>query len=667
MDGKRLLGHELAHVVQQSQQHAHALHTLHPQLQRQPNRRHEGHKEATITARWTEDFDMFYIRFMDGVIGSHDFRGISPDDFNYASNTESTLRDLVRAAYSQYSREHSDRKEGQRVKFKFSAYYDPANDAPLTHKSLSLVADPSPAKPATVTPPQAPVGGRFASDPTFKLLVSRLVQYFEQHSKQAQDPARGKAAHDNCVTSGPDVHVALEFNGTQVNMPSYQAFTTSKQPATRAVSPDQVAREVEQAFEQLVSFGPGILNINYCFENSVLVLQKSERSGKQAPAASPTPHRRAATTEPLTLDDCNPDDVHYGECLLRLERGNTRRALDAAHDVAEAFLDPTAVIPGGEEAHLAMAGAAQLYSKIRETRRIVKVAEMVGQDTRTVQAVEKELKILGELDEASTTALKRNSELREALVENPMAADALKFCHSPCHLPEFATPGQVDLLDRALANAEEAGLKIDRGKLREFLHSHNNVVDLSEAIDRLSETIADIKEQRIQADSGAVVDAAEAMEQLGVRESKPVDVRLQEARFGTQYDRIHGKKYPANQVAIRDLSGKLRWLDSYDPVKGEIISRKSLVTSNGQIALADETTMISYFQEFALKYPDGHAIAEVPSTEKKIIQGRPLAGQKLTGTYILEVPPQKYAIPDRIREEASARNITIRDENGKVY
>jgi hypothetical protein len=44
-----------------------------------------------------------------------------------------------------------------------------------------------------------------------------------------------------------------------------------------------------------------------------------------------------------------------------------------------------------------------------------------------------------------------------------------------------------------------------------------------------------------------------------------------------------------------------------------------------------------------------------------------LANQVLTGQYVLVVEVQKYAIPRRIIEEANARNVKIRDINGKFY
>jgi hypothetical protein len=155
---------------------------------------------------------------------------------------------------------------------------------------------------------------------------------------------------------------------------------------------------------------------------------------------------------------------------------------------------------------------------------------------------------------------------------------------------------------------------------------------------------------------------SELVEQPGVRVRKPTEIRQAEAAFGREFDVLQGQKYPANQVPIRDRAGKLRRLDSYDPVKGEIISRKSLEASNGQLADVDVDTAIGHFQEFPLKYRSGATIADVPSARKV-----GLAGQVLKGQYVLEVPVQRYPIPDNILREAANRGVLIRDINGKVY
>lgn len=164
-----------------------------------------------------------------------------------------------------------------------------------------------------------------------------------------------------------------------------------------------------------------------------------------------------------------------------------------------------------------------------------------------------------------------------------------------------------------------------------------------------------------------IMDTGELLDQPEVQKGKPVDIRIKEAQAGNKFDDLGAKNYPANEVTIVDKGGKRRRLDSYDPVKGEIVSRKSLETANGQIAFMEEFVMIDYLQEFALKYPKGATIASTRRMKKLVVGGAPLAGQKLTGQYILEVPPQEQPIPARIKEEATKRGIIIRDIDGKVY
>ena len=105
-------------------------------------------------------------------------------------------------------------------------------------------------------------------------------------------------------------------------------------------------------------------------------------------------------------------------------------------------------------------------------------------------------------------------------------------------------------------------------------------------------------------------------------------------------------------------------LDSYDPQKGEIVSRKK--TQLGEVS---EETAIRYLKELEDKYPSGSIIADVPSnnigSSKKIFE---LNGDNvLRGQMILEVPVQKKAIRRRILEYAEDRDIQIRDTNGKIY
>ncbi|MGE7928293.1 hypothetical protein [Lysinibacillus xylanilyticus] len=112
--------------------------------------------------------------------------------------------------------------------------------------------------------------------------------------------------------------------------------------------------------------------------------------------------------------------------------------------------------------------------------------------------------------------------------------------------------------------------------------------------------------------------------------------------------------YPCNEVHLSN--GKR--LDSYDPIKGEIVSRKA--TDLGNIELS---TFESYLKEMKVKYEPGTIIR----TDKYADFIPPIDGQPLKGKQILEIPASnknfsgiqeyidlaknKYGIEIRFREE----------------
>ncbi|WP_177017150.1 DUF637 domain-containing protein [Pseudomonas sp. D2002] len=131
---------------------------------------------------------------------------------------------------------------------------------------------------------------------------------------------------------------------------------------------------------------------------------------------------------------------------------------------------------------------------------------------------------------------------------------------------------------------------------------------------------------------------------------------LQRLDAGNEFNKVQSKSYPNNEVYIQrpDGNGYYR-VDSYNPIKGEIVSRKLT-----QLSEVSEATAKSYISEAVTKYPSGATIAKVPSSGS-------LGGQKLQGTVILEVPPQNGVIPKAILDSANKAGVLIRDTNGKVY
>ena len=112
--------------------------------------------------------------------------------------------------------------------------------------------------------------------------------------------------------------------------------------------------------------------------------------------------------------------------------------------------------------------------------------------------------------------------------------------------------------------------------------------------------------------------------------------------------------YPCNEVHLSN--GKR--LDSYDPIKGEIVSRKAT-----DLADIELSTFESYLKEMKIKYEPGTIIR----TDKYADFKPPIDGQPLKGKQILEIPASnknfseiqdyidlaknKYGIEIRFREE----------------
>ncbi|WP_177430931.1 MULTISPECIES: hypothetical protein [Pseudomonas] len=146
----------------------------------------------------------------------------------------------------------------------------------------------------------------------------------------------------------------------------------------------------------------------------------------------------------------------------------------------------------------------------------------------------------------------------------------------------------------------------------------------------------------------------QASESTTSNSTKPEWLRRIDA--GNEFNKIQSANYPHNEVYINKPESKKYYrLDSYNPTSGEIISRK-----HTQFSDITEQTGKDYIREAANKYPAGSTIANVPSSGA-------LAGQKLQGSLILEVPPQAKPVPQSILKLADDSGILIRDTKGVIY
>ncbi|MBO4616445.1 MAG: hypothetical protein J5717_03775, partial [Lachnospiraceae bacterium] len=108
-------------------------------------------------------------------------------------------------------------------------------------------------------------------------------------------------------------------------------------------------------------------------------------------------------------------------------------------------------------------------------------------------------------------------------------------------------------------------------------------------------------------------------------------------------------RYAYNEVQV----GRYR-LDSYDPVKGEIVSRKATDLEN-----ITDATFIGYLEEFEEKYKVGTPITTRKDDYEDLYTEY---GGVLQGEYILEVPATNENIEniEHFKELAAQYNVTIR-------
>lgn len=134
---------------------------------------------------------------------------------------------------------------------------------------------------------------------------------------------------------------------------------------------------------------------------------------------------------------------------------------------------------------------------------------------------------------------------------------------------------------------------------------------------------------------------------------------MQKVIAGNRFNAFLNPRYELAEVPVVRADGSRYYfrVDSYNP-GSEIVSRK--LTQLGEIS---ESTAKGYIDEFATKYAAGTRIADTPQMRQA-----GLAGKRLRGSMILEVPPQLGGkIDPAIVKYAEEKGISIRDINGTFY
>ncbi|MEI7867579.1 MAG: hypothetical protein WCI11_06785 [Candidatus Methylumidiphilus sp.] len=131
--------------------------------------------------------------------------------------------------------------------------------------------------------------------------------------------------------------------------------------------------------------------------------------------------------------------------------------------------------------------------------------------------------------------------------------------------------------------------------------------------------------------------------------------------FNTEQEPLHAH----NEVRLQATEGKGQpRVDFYEP-GATIGSRK-----HTQLAEISEAAAIGHINELVEKYHEGARIAEVPSNERVLAEGRARLGEegeRLHGMPVLVVPEQHAPVPRAVLEIAERAGVIIRDPEGRVY
>jgi hypothetical protein len=131
---------------------------------------------------------------------------------------------------------------------------------------------------------------------------------------------------------------------------------------------------------------------------------------------------------------------------------------------------------------------------------------------------------------------------------------------------------------------------------------------------------------------------------------------MQKIIAGNRFNSFLNPRYAYSEIPLTTRNKLPFRLDSYTP--GEAIVSRKLT----QLSSVTEGTALGYIDEFVKKYPKGTRIADTAKTRQLGI-----AGDKLDGKMVLEVPPQSGAIDPKILQHAYENNIHIVDVNGTDY
>lgn len=350
--GRRLLAHELTHVVQQRiasvPQAGGAI------VQRQPGARRNSDSIVVIQLKWQRHLDEadFVDRLVAAVANKRGLRG--------------QPRDYIRAALMtpgvQFFLSHQTVFEtGQQVQLRITASFDEGELDTMWVES----AEPSPVatnvkpepsstqKPATDSPKPAPKAHETdaerverQSGETAGVIATQLMDAYDRGSTGAS--------------------FLIEFNGRELSPSAYELDTDSRERGSGEVPlvRKQVVKLARESVDRLVQSGPGKVRLYYTLEGG-LNLQRWQQDKLSADIGT-----SAAIEE--EAGECDPSDSNYGECLVLERRHAYQEGILAAGEVADAYYNPFSGGGGGGP------GPMGVVKLIRRGYKVASTAKKLG-------------------------------------------------------------------------------------------------------------------------------------------------------------------------------------------------------------------------------------------------------------------------------------------------
>ncbi len=352
--GRRLISHELTHVVQQkiasvSQAGSGIVH-------RQTSARHDSDwRVAAVQLKWQRDLDEadFVDRLVAIVAHKRGFRGLPRDHIRAV---------LMLPGVNFFIKHQLLFKTGQQVQLRISASFDHGDLQQIWVQSGEQRSSATSVKPEASSTQTTVIHSQKALPKANETVAERVER---QSSETAEFMASQlMRAYDEGLTGASYV---IAFNGNEVIPSAHEADTDTRKRESLEVplAREQVVGVTRRAVDLLVQYGAGKIRYYFSFEGG-LHLQRWQRNELAADPGT------SAAFE-VEAGECDPSDSNYGECLALERMEAYQQGILAAGEMADAYYNPFSGGVGGGGP-----GPAKMFKLIRQGYKVANTARKLG-------------------------------------------------------------------------------------------------------------------------------------------------------------------------------------------------------------------------------------------------------------------------------------------------